>query len=277
MLQKNWRLKKQLSQRYCSYTRKIFQVCMLCLIIITFRVIIEVLLFLEIIDLKEYYFFSSIILATIIISIFAILKSKISATETFLDTINTVVPLECTTDDTSVKQGTAILIKNGILLTNAQFLFDDKGNLYKKFTCSFLEKNRYFYQFYSATIIKYDLSSDIAFLSLNAPIKLQKGLGYVKSGTIRRLHTGSPIFIIGNFAGNGIGIVQETLTNPLVKISNLDIITDYFMQIKIKTKNGGAVLDKKGNLVGMITLIKNNDKYFSYAIPIDKIWEYLQQ
>ena len=49
------------------------------------------------------------------------------------------------------------------------------------------------------------------------------------------------------------------------------------MQIKIKTKNGGAVLDKKGNLVGMITLIKNNDKYFSYAIPIDKIWEYLQQ
>ncbi len=204
-----------------------------------------------------------------------------SAREIFAQTMHEVIELECTNHCGKISQGTAIMIQKGILVTNAHNIFDeDQEKIYEDIHCFFLAKNDFStLASRKAEIIKYDKNLDIAILRI---IPLGKEtFTEIKKGKVSSLKTGDKVYAMGNSLGNGVAISPGMISVPLVKDRwGDDDDEEYFIQstvAAIEGNSGGAILDRRGRLVGMCTFQRTENPNFEYAIPVERIMEYLKE
>lgn len=193
---------------------------------------------------------------------------------------NTVLALECwNVDDTTKYKGSAIMLKSGILVTNAHVILDEEQKVCDEIYIDFLAKGCVGVARRKAVVLKCDAELDIAVLGEIPTIRFGSTKNSaIKRGSVKSLKTGDKIYSIGNPCGNGVAISQGSVSLPLVK--DKDGNGEYFIQLNIPMiggNSGGAVLDKKGRLVGMMTYHKVANPNFGYAIPVERIIEYIEE
>ncbi len=173
----------------------------------------------------------------------------------------------------SKSNGSGVIISsNGYIVTNHHVVKEAQEiNL-------ILEDRREF----SAELEGYDLSTDIALLKIDA-----EGLPFLKYGNSDKLDIGEWVLAIGNPFK-----LSSSVTAGIVsaKERNIDIFKKQGIESLIQTdaavnpgNSGGALINKKGQLVGINTAILTySGKYegFSFAMPsnlVQKVTEDLQQ
>ena len=190
-----------------------------------------------------------------------------------------VLELECWNSEGSKKRGSAIMIKKGVLVTNAHVVLDDEGNLYEDIYCFFLASDCVGRAARRAVIIKYDEEKDIAFLGVIPSIYFGQGsYRAIKCGSVASLKTGDTIYAVGNSCGNGVTISIGMVSLPVVT-QEFCGEENFFIQLTVPTvggNSGGAILNKRGRLVGMVTFNRKNNPNFTFAIPIERIIEYMK-
>ncbi len=195
-----------------------------------------------------------------------------------------IIPLNATKENgDTVKIGTAIFIKQNILVTNAHLIYDEEEKkVFDKITCFLFSKANAHTAQRETVVLKYDNNLDIAILYVLPDLTNDKDLKFgsaIKKGKSSKLNVGDKIYAIGNSVGNGIAISQGTVSLPLVK-ERLNEKEEYFIQLIVAIiggNSGGAVLNKKGRLVGMTTFCKTDNPNFAYAIPIEGIMDFIKK
>lgn len=126
-----------------------------------------------------------------------------------------------------------------------------------------------------ATMVGTDPETDLAILKIDAA-KLQN----INVGNPEKIEIGDVVLAIGNPFGMGQtvtqGIISATQRNGL----NLNILENYIQtDADINPGNsGGALIDARGNLLGINTAVLNNDhsEGIGFAIPADEVQKVLK-
>lgn len=221
---------------------------------------------------------SVLVIINIILCIYSF--NKITPTKVFNKNIESIVEIKAASESVGESFGTGIIYSNdGYLITNAHVISykshsEEKvfDNIQIRFT-----KNE---DYKDVTFIKKDSSLDLAILKINdinikyKPITISKD----------KYSYGDLVYAIGNTSNYGIGISQGIISVPEVKVTYDDISRLVIQSdIDISSGNsGGALLDEKGNLIGITTFrtrdSKGNVNYgFVFSIPIRVINEFINK
>lgn len=227
---------------------------------------------------------ASLSLSSILFIVFII---TIAVTLSYLNTyvkrlydrsLKSVVELKAYTKDVGESFGSAVLLrKDGTLVTNAHVVTYSKLGEQKPFdeiSIRFANSDEYI----SVSLVKYDTSKDLAVLK----IKNKNKGAPIKTADIRRAKSGDEVFAVGNISNYGIGI-----TKGHISVSKINIVVEGNKKEVIQCditivsgSSGGALLDKKGKLLG-ITTFRTKDNLgnvihgIGYVIPINKVLEYI--
>lgn len=130
---------------------------------------------------------------------------------------------------------------------------------------------------YSATVVGYDIDADVAVLRLHAA----RGLRVVPFDDSRRAAVGTPVAVIGNAGGVGgvpscargniTGLhraitATEDTTHGTEQLSGL-IATSARVRFG---ESGGAMVDSRSRVIGMVTATASGRVDRGYAIPADR-------
>ncbi len=155
-----------------------------------------------------------------------------------------------------VKQGSGVVINNkGYVVTNYHVL---EG-------CERLEiiHNNEVIQY--VDIIGIDVEKDILILKIDA-----KYFPLVKIGNMQKVNIGERIYAIGNPLG-----LENTISEGIVSgLRNDETTGRNFIQITASISpgsSGGAVVNEKGELIGISTLTLNEGQNINFAIPINDV------
>jgi tetratricopeptide (TPR) repeat protein len=114
-------------------------------------------------------------------------------------------------------------------------------------------------------IIGIDVEKDILILKIEA-----KKFPAVKLGQSNSLRVGQKVFAIGSPMG-----LENTITEGIISgLRNYDELRRNFIQISASISSGssgGAILNSKGELIGISTLTIKEGQNLNFAIPIDDI------
>lgn len=231
-----------------------------------------------------YLLFSMLFVALIIsLSVIYILFIKLpTINQIFDNSLFSIVELKSQTNDSLISYGSAIFIEDdGTLVSNAHVVTYKQLGVYKEFE-SFEIRFSFENEYREVSLIKYDLSQDIAILKLknteNAKYKS------IKYGDSSKILSGDKVYAIGNGMNHGIGINEGIISLPQVNIEHEDNIRNVIQcDLIINDGNsGGALLDNRGRLIGITTFrLKDNSGNIIYGIafciPISEVIDYLIQ
>jgi S1-C subfamily serine protease len=233
------------------------------------------------IDLKKYKIISVISLFLNVVIIAGILLYafvfRVDATKIYNNSIQSIVEVKATTESVGESYGTGEIIKtDGTIVTNAHVVTytrlgttNEFDNCYIRFASE--EGYREVY------LVKYDTDLDLAVLKLD-DIKVKT----LKTADSSKLNYGDKVYAIGNTSNKGIGISEGIISVPLVNIIYEDK-TRAVIQCDLtiaQGNSGGALLDKKGKLIG-ITTFRTKDNSGNviygivYCIPINIVLDYI--
>ena len=167
--------------------------------------------------------------------------------------------------DTNASCGSGFFFAQRYILTNAHVVFDDPDGAKKP--ASAIAVNFKGGRRVDARVIAFDIANDMAILetSLNCAnlAKIAKKMP----------DTGEDIFAVGNSAGEGMCILQGIVADQLRTVQGLP-----FMMISaniVGGNSGGPIFNKKGEVVGIVTLGSVNAVAMNYGIPITRIEKFL--
>lgn len=154
--------------------------------------------------------------------------------------------------------GSGVIIdKTGHILTNTHVV-GEANQSDKQITVTLMDGRKF-----PGNIIGADRSADIALIKINAP-----NLTPAKMGTVRGLLPGQMAVAIGNPLGFPFTVttgVISALGRPIGEFENL-IQTDCAIN---PGNSGGALVDLRGEVIGINTLVLNGAQGIGFAIPID--------
>ena len=220
---------------------------------------------------------NSIVLIGIIITLIIGDSKTIDSTEIFKNNIDSVVEVKASTSDIGESYGSGVIYSSdGYLITNAHVVsYTTLGEIKIFDTCEirFAKDEEY----KEAEFVKMNNELDLAILKIKADIK------YSPISFSKDTYTyGDNVYAIGNTSNYGIGISQGIISVPEVNIIYNEISRKVIQaDIDIASGNsGGALLDKKGRLIGITTFrtkdLSNNVNYgFAYSIPVRIVKEYI--
>ena len=163
-------------------------------------------------------------------------------------------------DDTqySTKEGSGVIIDSkGYILTNEHVVgaVSEEG---KQISITLMDGRKF-----PGTVIGADHTSDIALVRVQA-----QGLPVAKLGTVTALVPGQMTVAIGNPLGFRFTVthgVVSALSRPIGELENL-IQTDAAIN---PGNSGGPLVNMKGEVIGINTLVDNRGQNIGFAIPID--------
>ena len=220
---------------------------------------------------------NSIVLTGIIITLIIGNNKPIDSTEIFKNNIDSVVEVKATTSDVGESYGSGVIYsRDGYLITNAHVVsYTTLGEIktFETYEIRFAKDEEY----KEAEFVKMDNELDLAVLKIKDDIK------YSPISFSKDTYTyGDNVYAIGNTSNYGIGISQGIISVPEVNIIYNEISRKVIQaDIDIASGNsGGALLDKKGKLIGITTFrtkdLSNNVNYgFAYSIPVRIVKEYI--
>lgn len=219
-----------------------------------------------------------IMLVCFIIAFLFYFKHSISdSKKVYKKNIKSVVEVKATLEGVSDSFGTAVIYdKEKYAITNAHVIshIEEEGNvLFDNVYIRFAQENDYI----PVEVIRVDYTVDLAIIKINcikdvAPISLSK----------KEYNSGDTVYAIGNSSNFGIGI-----SKGIISVREVNIIYDDDKRAVIQCdlnilsgNSGGALVDEKGNLIG-ITTFRTKDSSgkinygFVYAIPLKTIQEFI--
>ena len=193
--------------------------------------------------------------------------------------LSSVVELRAYSENMGESHGSAIFVdEKGTLVTNAHVVTNIKGDEYKSFDTyeiRFATEEEYHF----VELIAYDTDIDLAILRLKdesciyEPIKMKEEIS---------LYSGENVYAIGNSMDYGVSISEGIVGIPLLEIEYQGKVRQVIQcDITITEGNsGGALLNEKGELVGITTFrMKDDDGEIvyglSYSIPFNEVEKYL--
>lgn len=220
-----------------------------------------------------------IMLGTIMIYHFFILPP--SAQKIYNKASQSVVELKAQSGDDVLSYGTGeIISSDGKLITNSHVITYSKLGQITEFEKYYL---RFAFEedFREVELIKYDIDLDIALLKIIEMPSFK--LKYFKFGDSDKLNYGEQVYAVGNAQNHGIGIIQGIITVPKIKIEYQErTIEAIKCDLIINEGNsGGALLNKKGRLIGITTFrLKDNSNNIvygvAYSIPINAVITFIK-
>ncbi|MDR2822532.1 MAG: serine protease [Acholeplasmatales bacterium] len=191
----------------------------------------------------------------------------------FLKSLSSVVEIKASTDDIE-SFGTAVIFSDTELITNFHVVsFTSDSIVYIHDLIEIRFPNSDIYQ--EVTVERYDTSLDLVLLIMNDT----RG----KSVKINKLNysTGQNVILLGNGNNLGISITTGVISRKEVGITYNNNSNKY-IQVDATSTNGvsgGALLDRYGRLIGIITLrlLDNNGTPiygYVYAVPISSVLEF---
>ena len=222
------------------------------------------------------FFMNVICIAMMIICFIVKNNNSLNANNIFNKDIKYIVEVKGSCDDGET-YGTGVLIQEkGNIITNAHVItYKNLGEtkVFEKLEIRFNNEDDY----YEVSLIKYDLELDLAYLK----IKDYNRKKYISLGS-EKYSFGDKVYAIGNTSNYGLGISEGIISVPEVNIIHDGVSRNVIQaDINISSGNsGGALLDKKGNLIGITTFrtkdLNNNINYgFVYCIPIKEIKKFI--
>ncbi len=194
--------------------------------------------------------------------------------EVYSNSKYSVVELKSQTGEDIISYGSAVFLdKEGTLVSNAHMVAYKKSGIYQEFE-SFQIRFCFETEYRNVSLLKYDLSQDISFLKLedinNLPFKP------IKIKEHKHISSGDRVYAVGNGMNHGVGITQGIVSLPEVNIEYEENIRSVIQCDLIinEGNSGGALLDEKGNLIG-ITTFRLKDNYgniiygIAFCIPIN--------
>ena len=220
---------------------------------------------------------NSIVLTGIIIVLIIGNSKPIDSTEIFNNNIDSVVEVKASTSDVGESYGSGVIYSSdGYLITNAHvvsYTALSEIKTFDKYEIRFAKDEDY----KEAEFIKMDNELDLAVLKIKDDIKC-KSISF----SIDAYTYGDKVYAIGNTSNYGIGISEGIISVPEVNVIYNEISRKVIQaDIDIASGNsGGALLDKKGRLIGITTFrtkdLSNNVNYgFAYSIPVRIIKEFI--
>lgn len=202
-----------------------------------------------------------------------------NTTSIFNNSISSVVELMSETKGFGESFGSAVFIKKeGYLITAAHVVTYQKNNstqTYQSYQIRFVDQKQYT----EVVLIKYDIEKDLAYLKLKDPQKIKFTPLKIREEELKH---GEIAFSVGNGLNQGISITRGIVSQPLVNIKNNSLsITMIQLNITINEGNsGGAVLDKNGMLIGIVSFRirdkRGNVIYgVGYAVPYFEISKFV--
>lgn len=220
---------------------------------------------------------ANILVLSLFISIYFSHYNTVSASEIYNNSSKTVVELQSSTLGGIESFGSAIFINEKTLVSNAHLVTYLNGGIYyeyEKYEIRFSFED----YFYEVKLLKYDNLLDVAFLQLINELEFSINPSVINTGEITH---GDRVYAIGNAMNHGISITEGIVSIPEV-IIEYDGYTKVAIQCDLTINygnSGGALLDSKGNLIG-ITTFRTKDNYqitiqtISYSIPINIVLDY---
>jgi|GEM_PF-1697591 len=189
--------------------------------------------------------------------------------------INNVVEVYSYNSEESESFGTGWFISETMIMTNyhvISYLHQDDRYNFEKVMIRFYDEVEYS----EVSIVKYDESLDIAILEYAGDHK------HNYFDMEESFSTGDDCFSIGNFNNQGLSFRQGYISLAQVVLEYNDV-DSLFIQCDIDIglgDSGAVLLDKKGNVIGMITLRTKNingtvEQGIAYAIPAKSILVFL--
>lgn len=188
--------------------------------------------------------------------------------------LKSIVEVKCNTKE-FISFGTAVFFSKNELITNyhvVSYINHSKRENHENIFIRFADSNDYL----KANLKKYDEKTDLAI------IKLDESVGKAKKIKKTIINIGEEVLIVGN--ANNLGI---SLTKGIISKIEVEIIinknVNKYIQVDATSSSGvsgGALLDKKGRLIGIITLRlldkEGNPIYgYVYAVPIDVVLKFI--
>lgn len=202
-----------------------------------------------------------------------------SPQEVYSNSQYSVVELKSQTGEDIISYGSAVFIdKDGTLVSNAHMVAYKRSGIYQEFD-SFQIRFCFETEYRNVSLIKYDLSQDISLLKLedatNVPLKP------IKIKENKKISSGDKVYAIGNGMNHGVGITQGIISLPEVNIEYEENIRNVIQCDLIinEGNSGGALLDEKGNLIG-ITTFRLKDNYgniiygIAFCIPLNIVMDF---
>lgn len=216
----------------------------------------------------------------VIVYLLIINNTNMDGSRIFNMNFNSIIEVKATTENVGESFGTGVIYDSeGYFLTNAHVVsYTSLGETKKfdKFEIRFSTNNEY----QDATLIKMDVELDLAILKIN-----DEGIKYNKVDFSKDDYNyGDKVYAIGNTSNYGIGISEGIISVPEVNVT-YNNISRLVIQADINIcsgNSGGALLDKKGNLIGITTFrtkdLSGNTNYgFTYSIPLKIIKNYVEE
>lgn len=202
-----------------------------------------------------------------------------TAQEVFRKSQYSVVELKSQAGEDIVSYGSAVFInEDGILASNAHMVTYKKSGVYQEFE-TFLIRFSYEIDYHEVSLIQYDLSKDISILKLKDTTNVSfKAFSIKKQNELR---SGDKVYAVGNGMNHGIGITQGVISLPEVNIEYEETIRNVIQCDLIinEGNSGGALLDERGNLIG-ITTFRLKDNYgnviygIAFCIPLNIVMDF---
>lgn len=194
----------------------------------------------------------------------------------FHKTVNSIVEVKAS-DKKQKSFGTAIFVgKQKYLVTNAHVVVHKKNNRtvpYESIEIRFANESKY----EEVYVKSFNEKKDIALLGTEVNHKVEG----IETADSDKIDFGDTVYAIGNSMNYGISISQGIISIPKVEIEYNETVKLMIQaDITISAGNsGGALLDKKGKLIG-ITTFRTKDEEGNivygnaYAIPINDVLSY---
>ena len=189
--------------------------------------------------------------------LFSLMCFSQTAEQIYKKVSGTVVVIQAyNANDELVKQGSGVVINDkGYVVTNYHLLegCEKLEVLHNKFLVPFVD------------IIGIDVQKDILILKIDS-----KKFPSIKLGDIQKISIGQRIYTIGSPLG-----LENTISEGIISgLRNDEATGRNFIQMTASISpgsSGGAVVNEKGELIGISTLTMSEGQNLNFAIPIDDV------
>lgn len=129
----------------------------------------------------------------------------------------------------------------------------------------------------TASLLGYDKTSDIAVITVENGLQLKSA----KIGNSNKVNVGDSIYAVGNpISSDYVG----TVTHGIVSYLNREIKIDdnIYRAIQIDApidagNSGGPVLNKDGNVIGIVFVKESEVNFISFVLPINFVMKYVEE
>ena len=124
---------------------------------------------------------------------------------------------------------------------------------------------------YDCDLVNIDLKLDLAILKTCEDIKID----VLNFGNYDEVKTGERVLTIGNSKGEGLSITEGLVSDRARKVGSTNKI---MISIPINHGNsGGPLFNYKNEVIGVVSMGKNNAVAMNYAIPSNDTIEFIRK